>query len=333
MPETEKKKLLPVFISFHILVSNPVNPIPTIIITGALLLVYYLFHDKIKNHFIDVYNSGIMLAGALTSTVLFTTYYFGIGASGESVIEMIKSYISLGFHPNWRGVLYGTIVLVIMVTFPRKFKSVSKYISAPFIAIIFTLILNLILNPSDMVSAITEIPQFNTEHFKDFTIKNFNPDFNISSVINGIALFFLLISVYTNNCESRKKDLLIYSGVNILSSGLFLLPLPYGINKNKKSFIPRIIAVLITLTFFIIFKDIAERIPLHSCAVVIIVSAWESVKWNEIKLSFSTIKNTILFIISFVVSLLTNISIGIIVSFIISKFFKTFENKKIKPAE
>ena len=126
MPEINFKRIMPLIISFLILGLNPVRSFSASIICCVLIIISSFFTDKIKNLFTSPVLSGIMLAGALTVTVLFTTDYFGIGATGNSVAEMIKSYISLGFHPNWRGVLYGTIVLVIMVTFPRKFKKADK---------------------------------------------------------------------------------------------------------------------------------------------------------------------------------------------------------------
>ena len=100
MPELQTKKLMPYIISFIIIGCNSDNPLLTSVTFGLLLLIYSLFSDKLKKIFSEPVNSGIMLAGALTATVLFTTNYFGIGATGENVTEMVKSYISLGFHPN-----------------------------------------------------------------------------------------------------------------------------------------------------------------------------------------------------------------------------------------
>ena len=58
-------------------------------------------------------------------TILQTNNYFGINATGVSAVDMLLSYRSFGFHANWRTVLYGTIVLVLMITYPRKFKKAS----------------------------------------------------------------------------------------------------------------------------------------------------------------------------------------------------------------
>ncbi len=331
MPEIHPKKLMPIIVSF-LIIGLPGNSLLTTLTFGILLILYSVFFNKIRKYIPDTLNSGIMLAGALTATVHFTTYYFGIGATGENVSEMIKSYVSLGFHPNWRGVLYGTIVLVLMITFPRKFKEISKYLSAPFIALFFTLILNLFLNPSDMTTAITEISPLSTEHFFDFISSGFHFKFNILSVINGIALFLLCAGSFSDYNESEKKDFIIYSGANLLSVGIFSLTLPYGLSKNKSTLAPRIISIIILCVSFLIFRDYAERIPMHSCAVVIIVSAWENVKWAEIKKSFSKIPTTLSFMISFIISMITDIPTGIIITFIFAALFNKISNNR-RPAD
>lgn len=332
MPELQPKKLMPLIISFIIIGNSSGNRLLTSLIFGALLLIYSLLYNKLNHIIAFKLNSGIILAGALTSTVLFTTLYFGIGASGNNVTEMIKSYVSLGFHPNWRGVLFGTIVLVLMITFPRKFKTVSNYISAPFIALLITLILNLFLNPSDMVSAISEIKGPDLNHFKGFIQSAFTFKYNISSVLNGIALFLLCLNSLSDKDNISKKDYIICSGTNILSCGIFSMPFPYEINKNKNTFIPRIIAVIVLCASFFFLKDFIARIPLHSCAVVVIVSAWDNVKWYEIKNSFLNTSTAFVFVISFICSMLSNISFGIIVSFILTVIYNLINGKK-RPAE
>ncbi len=326
MSETDHKKLMPFIISFLIIGRNQEYSIPASLICGTLLIVSSFFYDKIKKLFSSVFVPGIKLGGALTATVLFTTTYFGIGATGENVTEMIKSYVSLGFHPNWRGVLYGTIVLVLMITIPRKFKTISRYFSASFVAIIFTLILNLFLNPADMITAINEISNADSLSINEFTTLKAQLDLNFYSVINGIALYLICMYSFLTDETLNKKDVLITSVLNTITCGIFSLPIPYAFKNYKKSIVPRILAIIILLISFALFKDIVLRIPIHSCAVVIIVTAWENVKWKEIGKSFKGLVKFILFITSFAICLLTDISVGILYIFFVSLFL-TIINK------
>lgn len=161
------KKLMPMYAGFLLTMffseSFGITAALVSLILFGIAAAVFLFLPEHKTDSPIV--SAFSLTTALTVTVLLTTHYFGIGASGVNVKEMISSYLSLGFHPNWRGVLYGTIVMVIMITFPRKFKKFCSIVKAPFVAIIVTLILNLFLNPPDMKTAITEIGNFSSETF------------------------------------------------------------------------------------------------------------------------------------------------------------------------
>lgn len=332
-PKTNGEKVMPLYLSF-MLIGYALSAFhggvvfAASIICGILLIVSSFFFDKLKKLTDSPAASGVMLATALTVTVQFTTHYFGIGATGDTVTEMIKSYISLGFHPNWRGVLYGTIVMVIMITFPRKFKKFSKTVSAPFVAIIVTLILNLFLNPSDMASAINEIPDgtlsdlyISVSHISKL-ILFLTPYANdiVAAISIGIALFITSFYAISRN-NSEKNDFIAGGIANAIGGGIFTVPLPYGINKDKSSLIPRISAIAVMLAVFYFCEEFILRIPLHSCAVVIIVGAWQNVKWGELKKAFGGIIPFAVFIVSTVTCLALNPAYGVIIAAVISAVY------------
>lgn len=321
IPEINNKKMMPLIISFLIIGLNPEYALSSSVICGFLLIISSFFADKIKNLLSSPTLSGVMLAGALTVTVLFTTDYFGIGATGCSVAEMIKSYISLGFHPNWRGVLYGTIVLVIMVTFPRKFKSFDKYVSAPFIALIFTLILNLFLNPSDMISAINEISPSEHSEVKEYFISRLGFLFDYNAILIGFALFITFFYSVSSDENAQKKDYITCGLINIVLSGLCGIPIPHGTEKKISNPLSKLLAITILIISYVLFKDLIIRIPLHSCAVVVIVTAWNNVKWREIKKQFGGIVPFAFFVVSAITSSASNLVFGIVISFAISALY------------
>lgn len=337
-PEPESGKIMPVYLSFMILgysftALNAGVGALACIVCGILLIISAFFYDKLKNMFAQPAVSGIMLACALTATILFTTDYFGIGATGATARDMIKSYISLGFHPNWRGILYGTIVMVIMITFPRKFKKFTKSVSAPFIAIAATLILNLFLNPSDMATAINEITDSSKNNSLLLTEAAL-PDATLENVLNiilcGVALFVVCFHSIANNENASKKDFIIGGISNGIAGSLCSMPLPYGINKNKSTVLPRIIAAVIMLIMFYFGKEFMLRIPVHSCAVVIIVGAWQSVKWGDLKKTFSGIASVICFAVTAIGFILFDIASGVVFAFFVSMIYSLVFNKNHK---
>lgn len=320
-PETENKNTMPLIISFLLIGLNSEYALSASIVCGLMMIVSAFFADKIRNLFSSPFLSGIMISTALTVTVLFTTDYFGIGATGSNVTEMIKSYISLGFHPNWRGVLYGTIVLVIMITFPRKFKVFSKYVSAPFIALVFTLILNLLLNPSDMISSINEITSFNHIAAKEYFTDRICFIFDIKTLLIGFALFITLFySVSLENNTSR-KNYVSCGLMNVVFSGLYGIPVVYRIEKKIINPLAKLSAIIILSVSFLLLDDILLRMPVHSCAVVVIVTAWSNVKWREIKTQFKGIIPLICFVISSVITLTSDLVFGTVISFALSALY------------
>lgn len=99
---------------------------------------------------------------SITCAVVMTLYqcsgYFAVGAQGAGLVALLRSYRSLGFHPNWRTVLFSTIMMVILITWPRKFKSLSKVLPGSAVGLVAVTLLNLVLNPDPLRSAVTEFP-------------------------------------------------------------------------------------------------------------------------------------------------------------------------------
>lgn len=328
----EQKKMMPVYASFLIAVYTlrmygPSALSAAVIFCGILLIVSAPAHKKLNEYFRSPAIPSAMLATTLSITVLFTTDYFGIGATGEIPKTMIESYLSLGFHPNWRGVLYGTIVMVIMITFPRKFKNACKILNAAFIGIIATAFLNLWLNPSDMITAIKEVGTFSFEDYKNTFILPIasQPSSVLNGIMCGFALYFTVF--YSMSLTSAdKKDYMLCGAANAALGFITCSFLPSGI--NKKNYVSSFAAAIITGLFSFIFKDFIVRIPIHSCAVVLIVGAWNNVKLSELKNIFKSIKGIVCFISVVLAYLFMGAAYGTLITVILSVLYVKIFNKK-----
>ena len=322
--------LFPVLLNF-LIQSYIVN---TVGFTGAFVAIimcsvyaFFLLKSKktINTLKLPEIKAPLMLATALSVTVLITTYYFGIGAVGNTVPEMFKDYRSLGFHPNWRGILYGTIVMVIMITFPRKFKKASRYFSAAFAAIIFTYILNLLLIPAETVSPIEFTGEPGYAVFNGFNFGELSAFGNIMTVITGSFAMAVTVMITGDRNKADGENSLydsLYILLNSVNGWFFTSKVSL---KNKKQFIEGLIsAVLIALIMFA--TSGFERLPLASCAVVLIVGAWQSVEWGMIKKSFSSPVSIIVFTVLLVLSILLTPVIGVVAAFIyaVSKSTKQY---------
>ena len=269
----------------------------TVALSGVFAVLLSLC--KKKSFLIPEVKAGFVLACALCTTALQTTNYFGIGASGADAVEIIKDYVSLGFHGNWRGVLYGTVVLVVMVTYPRKFKNFSKKVPAPFVAVIATLIMNLFLNPSREFTAINEMERI--EFSGVFDNAFFSRGFDVKAIPLILCTALSVALIVTEFYASDERTVLS-SCVNLVS-GVFGAVPSAPCDKEKRNAFTSAVCAILCIIFFFAFPSVFERIPLHSLAVIIIVSAWQSVEWTQIGKAFKGgAVSVLLFVLAFSVS-------------------------------
>lgn len=290
---------VPSYASFAVIASLAAvsGVLPALIAVALAMVLFFAVRRFAKGE--PVFNAesagiaAVMLGTALALTVMQTTDYFGIGAVGNNVLEMLTSYRSLGFHGNWRGVLYGTITMVLMITYPRKMKILSKKVPATFWAILFTTVLTFFLNPVKENTAINEIGAYRLFDFSSLTLSaDLRGIFN--AFLCGIALFFIMLyREYTGKEKSvyygsgRVQDKLITSAVSISVCLIALLP----------------------LSFF------AERIPVHSLAVIIIVGMWQRVNWHALKVTFTGgLPSIVLFAAVLAVTVIVSPEYGIILA-------------------
>lgn len=326
------QKIMPILTSFAVF-SFVVSAygigtaILSVLTCGILLVITAFLGPDFKYLIFRPAVTAIMTATAISITVLQTTNYFGIGATGNDIAEMLASYVSLGFHPNWRGVLYGTVVLVLLITYPKKFKNLESKIRAPFIALIFTLILNLILNPIESQSAINEIGAFSFAPSEIlFQIKNF--EFSVPSlgagIICGAAIY--IPTVYSIFDKDSSNEDYLAAGISNIISSFFGVFLPCKIKTKKDFNASGIISAILILVISLLLKDYIARIPLHSCAVVLIVAAWQSMKWKFFKSIFNDVASVACFLTTLAFSLLFGIAGGILFGAAFSCFCRLLPN-------
>lgn len=260
--------------------------LPVSVFGGALLFV--LLKPLLKKIKIpDCIIAGAALGLAFSATALFTTYYFGIGASGSYTFEILKNYRYLGFHPNWRGVFYGTITLFAMITYPFKFKKLSKYLPAEVFSVAIPFILNLFLNPDKENTPILEVGTL-SDAFSLSGVKSFLPFLGIESekglipsLQSGFSVALILLAY---KC-SGLKDTAVFTSCNALSGAVGALP-SRGYSVRRYTPVSAITAVIALTAVVLLFPSLLSRVPVHSLAVVLIVSAWQNVPFSAVAASF-----------------------------------------------
>ncbi len=267
--------------------------------TGLALsiLLGYLLFILLKSIFKDFSLPCFTAAGgalglAFCVTALFTTLYFGIGATGKTTWEILKNYRYLGFHPNWRGVFYGTVTLFAMITYPFKFKKLSKYLPKEVFSVGIPFLLNLWLNPDGNTTPILEVGAL--ADFKDeLTSKSLFPLSDISEVlsssniyyiITGAVCFSLLLFAYGNN---NKRETVTKGVAGTLCSLVSGLPVR-SFEIINYSVLSAVISAATCILIIIFCPALISRIPVHSLAVVFIVGSWQNVPFKKVAQTFKS---------------------------------------------
>lgn len=249
-------------------------------IAGGAIIFFILSKAIRKNNRINSIMAWITLILALIATVILTNLYFGIGATGNTAIEMLKSYRSLGFHPHFRGLLYGTITLFSMITYPFKFRKLNKKLPAEFMTLLIPLILNLFLNPQRELTTVNEITTFKIP----YNFPDVSEELNVLTVIFG-CLYVGFVLFLRSDKEHTTRNAL----TNITGGFLSFLPArQYDITSY--SIVSAIVTIAVSCAVIFLFPDALARIPMHCVGALLIVSAWQQVPYKNLSLLFKTDK-------------------------------------------
>lgn len=260
-----------------------------VLLGGILTFFLSLLPQNVRRAFFasSVY-SGFLPAAAFSATALFTTDYFGIGAVGGTVGQIFADYISLGFHPNWRGILYGTIVMVVLITYPRKFKQFSKKLSAAFVALAVTFPLHLALVPRAEGSPIDEVGVFSWRNlFGGAFFSGEIPHSAVPAILcAGLSLALL---VTKDLADSPLRALSVTNmGCGVLGG------VPVSTDGTPRSLLSALTCAVVTAVLYLCPG--LSRMPVPALAVILIVTAWQNVQWGAIAQAFKGgVRSSILF--------------------------------------
>ncbi len=260
--------------------------LPICIILGSI--IYYLLKKLIKQCAIT--RTAIAWASlilALVATVILTNQYFGIGAFGSTSTEMLRSYRSLGFHPHFRGLLYGTITLFAMITYPFKFKKLNKILPAEFMTLLIPLVLNLFLNPERELTTVNEIESFSYKSYTSPITFVFSETFeaiNILPLLIGCLYFAFVLFL-----RSSEENVLKNTFANLTSGALSFLPIRQ-FDIVSYSPLSAVVTIAVTGVVIFLFPNVLSRIPMHCVGALLIVSAWQQVPYKYLSSAFKSKK-------------------------------------------
>ncbi len=271
-------------------------------LSGAILIVAALCRvGKLVSYLpapvITGFTSGIAIIIALGQIDNF----FGTHSVGENQISKIASYFTGegSFDPNWWAVMFGGLVVLIMVIYPKKWNAV---VPSSLVGIIVALIVNMVFFEQGTVAEVGAIP---SSLITDDSIIRKGFDFaNITSLIMpavSIAALGMIESLLCGASAGKMKGERLDASRELVAQGIgnMIIPLLGGVPATaaiartsvaiKSGGQTRLVSVfhsIVLILSMFLLGGVMSRIPMAALAGVLMVTAFRMNDWAAIKSIF-----------------------------------------------
>ena len=303
------------------------------IIAGIILLVCGIFKlgklvSLIPRPVITGFTSGIAVIIALGQVDNF----FGTVSKGESAIDKLISYGSLGFKPHLWTVLLGLIVVVIMIVWPKKWNA---KVPSSLVGIIVSTVIYVIFR-FDGVATVGEIPKtlFLDERL---SLSGINIDMLTTLLPSAItvAALGMIESLLCGASASRMKNEPFDANIELVGQGVgnILIPLFGGvpataaiartsvaIKSGAQTRLTGIFHALWLLAAMFLLGGVMALVPMSALGGVLIVTAWRMNEWHAIKYMFKKkfVGAILQFLITMVATVVFDLTVAIIIGIVFS---------------
>lgn len=269
------------------------------LMAGVLLVLCGIFHIGRLTSFIPApvitgFTSGIAVIIAMGQIDNF----FGVVSEGTGAVDKLFSYGRLGFSVNLQSALLGTVVVLFMVFFPKKWNAV---VPASFLSIIIATVISVVMKLDvDTVGAIPrtlfldnrlEIAALNPGEMKGL----FGPAVSI-------AMLGMIESLLCGASAGKMANVRLNSDQELIAQGIGNMILPFfggipataaiartsvALKSGARTRLTGIFHALGLVVFMFILGPVMARIPLSALAGVLMVTAFRMNDWKEIRYIFS----------------------------------------------
>lgn len=300
-------------------------------LSGAILIIAAVCRvGKLVSYLpapvITGFTSGIAIIIALGQIDNF----FGTHSVGENQIEKIGSYFSGtgSFEPNWWAVMFGGLVVLIMVVYPKKWNAV---VPSSLVGIIVALIVNMVFLEQGTVAEVGAIP---SSLITDDSIIRKGFDLaNITSLIMpavSIAALGMIESLLCGASAGKMKGERLDASRELVAQGIgnMIIPLLGGVPATaaiartsvaiKSGGQTRLVSVfhsvVLILSMFLL-GGVMSRIPMAALAGVLMVTAFRMNDWAAIKSIFrKKFKSSILqYVLTMVSTVVFDLTVAIVI--------------------
>lgn len=302
------------------------------IMAGILLVLAGIFRLGRLTAYIPMpvitgFTSGISVIIALGQLDNF----FGVTSVGSSAVEKFISYFKGGFSPNWVSVAIGTLVILFMVFYPKKWNAV---VPASLVSIILATAAVMIFSLD--VKSVGTIPS-SLMLEERFSFAGFNPADakGLIAPAISIAALGMVESLLCGASAGRMTGVRLDNDRELIAQGVgnILAPLFGGIpataaiartsvaiKSGAQTRLTGMFHSVVLLISMLALGLVMAKIPLSALAGVLLVTAWRMNEWDTIKYIFSRkFKGAILkFSATMAATILFDLTIAIVTGVVIA---------------
>lgn len=301
-------------------------------LSGILLIIAAIFKvgklvSFIPTSVITGFTSGIaiIIAGGQIDNL------FGTISDGENLLQKLASYSTLGFSIDWGSVMFGAIVILLMIVWPKTWQ---KVFPSSLAGIMLALGINLVLNvgvkevgaiPSTLLPEsrllLTQIPWDNLQ--------------NLMMPAISIAALGMIESLLCGASAGKMKKEKLNADRELLAQGIGNTLLPFfggvpataaiartsvAIKAGGQTRLVSIFHSVALIASMFLLGPWMSRIPLSALAGVLMMTAWRMNEWDEIHHIFSKrLKSSIAqFLITMMATVVFDLTIAICIGVMVS---------------
>lgn len=271
--------------------------------------------------------------------------FFGTRSVGENAIQKIISYFNGegAFDPNWYAVMFGGIVMLIMILYPKKWNAV---VPSSLVGIIVALVVNIVFFPApvitetgEVITTVAEVSTIPASLVADNSIISKGFEFgNITSLIMpavSVAALGMIESLLCGASAGKMKGERLDATRELVAQGIgnMVIPLLGGVpataaiartsvaikSGGQTRLVSVIHSVVLIMSMFLL-GGVMSRIPLSALAGVLMVTAFRMNEWHSIKSIFGKkFKSSILqFLITMVATVVFDLTVAIIIGVVVA---------------
>lgn len=314
-------------------------------IAGVILLVCGIFKlgklvALIPRPVITGFTSGIAVIIALGQVDNF----FGTVSEGESAIQKLASYSTLGFKPHLMTVILGLIVVLIMILWPKKWnaKVPSSLVGIIVSTVVYVVLRAVFKTEGDMkimidgVKTVGEIPK---TLFLDTRFSISQIDISaIGSLLPSaitVAALGMIESLLCGASASRMKNEPFDANIELIAQGAGNMLIPFfggvpataaiartsvAIKSGAQTRLTGIFHALWLIAAMFLLGGVMALVPMSALGGVLIVTAWRMNEWHAIKFMFKKkfIGAILQFLITMIATVVFDLTVAIIIGIIFS---------------